>query len=62
MELKRERRKDQPPVAVKKTSVGVLIDERIWKEFRILCIKKGEAPGNVLTNLIRDYLKKQDRQ
>jgi len=62
VELKKEKRKSRSQGAVKKTSVGVLIEESVWKQFRICCIENGDAPGNILTNLIRDYLQKQDRR
>ncbi len=41
-----------------KTNVGVLINRELWKKFKIRCIEIEESPGDVLSQLISDYLKK----
>jgi hypothetical protein len=41
-----------------KTNVGVLINKELWKKFKIRCIEIEESPGDVLSQLITDYLKK----
>ncbi len=42
-----------------KTNVGVLINKELWKKFKIRCIEIEESPGDVLGQLIKDYLKKK---
>ena len=50
------RKKNEQP---KKTSIGVLIDADVWKQFRMHCLVYDESPGNLLSDIIQTYLVKQ---
>lgn len=50
----RQKRKTRP---TKKTNIGVLLPAVLWKKFRVHCLENDLQPGNLLSQLIEDYLK-----
>jgi len=47
---------------ITKTNVGVLLPVDLYRRFRMHCIEIGERPGNLITELIKDYMKLQEKR
>ncbi len=45
----------------KKTNIGVLLPADLWKKFRVHCLENDLQPGNLLSQLIEDYLRSKGK-
>ena len=41
-----------------KKGFTIKIDEELWKDFSIKCIKKGKTKAEILEEMIRDFVKR----
>ena len=37
-------------------------DEQLFKEFKIICVKKDQSMGDVITQIIREYIAKNNKE
>ena len=45
-----------------KKNIGVLLPTDLWKKFRVHCLENDLQPGNLLSQLIEDYLKSKGKK
>lgn len=45
-----------------KKNIGVKVDERIWRQFRALAISQGKTAGDLLDELMAEYVAKSRMQ
>lgn len=45
----------------KLTKTCLRIDEKVWKQFKIMCINQGVSANEQLTNMVHDKLKQHER-
>ena len=57
METGKEKQ-DSDTGAGRKKNIGVKVDERIWRQFRALAISQGKNAGDLLDELMGDYVAK----
>lgn len=57
METRKEN-KDSDTGAVKKRNIGVKVNERVWRQFRSLAIAQGKTAGDLLDELMAEYVAK----
>jgi hypothetical protein len=44
--------------AAKKKNIGVKVDEMIWRQFRSLAVAQGKNAGDLLDELMAEYVSK----
>jgi hypothetical protein len=50
-----------PATSGGKKSIGVKVDEKIWRQFRALAISQGRTAGDLLDELMVEYVEKANR-
>jgi hypothetical protein len=50
--------KDSDTGAGRKKNIGVKVDEKIWRQFRSLAISQGKTAGDLLDELMAEYVSK----
>ena len=61
MEEQKERRVSDTG-STKKKNIGVKVDERVWRQFRALAISQGKTAGDLLDELMTEYVEKSRSQ
>ncbi|HLC76599.1 MAG TPA: ribbon-helix-helix domain-containing protein [archaeon] len=41
-----------------KKGFTIKLDEELWKEFSIKCIKKGKTKADILEEMVKEFIKK----
>jgi len=44
--------------AMTKKGFTIKLDEELWKEFSIKCIKKGKTKADILEEMVKEFIKK----
>jgi len=57
MEIERGKELSKPSGG-KKKNIGVKVDEGIWRQFRALAISQGKTAGDLLDELMMEYVSK----
>ncbi|MGO9377507.1 MAG: hypothetical protein ACLPN1_07285 [Dissulfurispiraceae bacterium] len=50
--------KDSDTSAGRKKNIGVKVDEMVWRQFRALAISQGKTAGDLLDQLMSEYVGK----
>ena len=50
----------KPRKEEEKTNIGVLLPVAIYKQFQILCLEKNRRPGELLTEIMEKFLKREE--
>ena len=45
-----------------KTNIGILLPKSVWNRFKIYCIKSDQKPGELLTQVIEEYLDRKEKK
>jgi hypothetical protein len=53
-----ERARQELAMKMAKTSIGAQVNAELWTRFKIRCLEKGVTAGDMLTQLISDFLQK----
>jgi hypothetical protein len=56
MEVENEKKSADVSGASRKKTIGVKVDEQIWRQFRALAISQGKTAGELLDELMREYV------
>lgn len=48
--------------AVKRKNIGVKVDEAVWRRFRALALAQGKTAGDLLDELMTEYVEKHRSQ
>jgi hypothetical protein len=57
MQIGKEK-KDSGTGAARKRNIGVKVDEAVWRQFLALAISQGKAAGDLLDELMAEYVEK----
>ena len=58
MRRKIKERGRRVPKPGEKINIGVLIDSELWQRFKVHCLEQNRGEGELLNQLIREYLEK----
>jgi hypothetical protein len=53
--------KSNLPEKPKRKQVGIHVDVQLWRKFRAKAIEEGKQAGHLIEELIKDYLKKNEK-
>jgi hypothetical protein len=54
-------KKVSDPTGANKKNIGVKVDEGIWRQFRALAISQGKTAGDLLDELMTEYVAKAEK-
>ncbi len=55
------KRKIRDNKSEEKTNIGILLPKTLWNRFKIHCINSDQKPGNLLGQMIEEYLDRKEK-